>query len=119
MVSLAVTLEKENLPPLDEARMEERREKLWDAGNYFLKVRAEGDQTLGSKLTMPWPLAQGINHSYSLTHNLAIVLARIEGLVKEMWSTPGQVSTHTRRSISTHPHPPPPPSLSPCSPGEA
>jgi len=69
LVSLAVTLSKEDLPPLPEERMAKLKAKMWDARNYYLK---------------------GINHSYELTQNLAMVMARIESLVKEMWSVPGQ-----------------------------
>jgi len=69
LVSLAVTLSSEDLPPLPEDKMKQLRNKMWDARNYYLK---------------------GINHSYNLTHNLAIVMARVESLVKEMWGVPGQ-----------------------------
>ena len=83
LVSLAVTLDKESLPPLDEARMSQQREKLWDARNYYLK---------------------SINHSYTLTHNLAVVLARVESLVKDLWAAPGQAKRDLpeyRRCLAT------------------
>ena len=50
---------------------------------------------LGSfDLTDPWPkfpLLQGINHSYSLTRNLSVVIARIQSCQNELWACPGQV----------------------------
>jgi hypothetical protein len=55
-------------------------------------------------LSSCFPPPQGINHSYNLTRNLAVVIARIQSFQSELWNCPGQIkrdSWEFQRGLAT------------------
>ena len=83
LVSAAVELQNVELPEIADQTVEEWKLKLFDARNYYLK---------------------GINHSYDLTRNLAVVIARIQSFQGELWNCPGQIKRdywEYQRSLGT------------------
>ena len=76
----------DQIPQIDDERIKKETDKLWDARNFYVRVSNKMATFFEWNMNL---FTQGANHAYSRTRNLAMVMARVQGLLGELWAVHG------------------------------